>query len=67
MAKAANPKPAKAAKKEPVDKAVVTALVAAHINSEGKMKVPIQTFIDLAREIDQAIAADQDEPAEVEE
>lgn len=66
MAKASNPKSAKAVKKEPVDKGMVTTLVAAHLNAEGKMKTPIQGFIDLAREIDQAIAADQDDQDETE-
>jgi hypothetical protein len=60
MAKAASPKPAKAAKKEPVDKGILTTLVAAHISGHGTPPKSLDSFVDLARQIDKAASGDTD-------
>lgn len=60
MAKAAKPAP-KPVKKEPVDKGMVTTLIAAHISAHGKVDKPMEYFVDLAREIDAATSDKTDE------
>lgn len=60
MAKAAKPAP-KPVKKEPVDKGMVTTLVAAHLSAHGKVDKPMDYFVDLAREIDEATSGKTDD------
>ena len=60
MAKAAKPAP-KPVKKEPVDKGILTTIIAAHITAHGKVDKPMDYFVDLAREIDEATSGKTDE------